>query len=117
MGLNAATSSRVRLGPMNDQTLRVQLGCRSYDIVVTSDSLARVGAFARARTQGKAALIVTDENARVHAAPIQQSLTAAGFRTALTIRSAGEAQKSLASAAQLYDSLIDLPADRRTLVV
>jgi 3-dehydroquinate synthase len=102
---------------MNDQTLRVQLGDRSYDIVVTSDSLARVGPFARANTQGNGALIVTDENARVHAAPIQQSLTAAGFRTALTIRSAGEAQKSLASAAQLYDSLIDLPADRRTLVV
>src|SRR5207248_3681026 len=56
-------------------------------------------------------------NARIHATPIQASLTVAGFRTALTIRSAGEAQKSLASAAQLYDTLIDLPADRRTLVV
>jgi 3-dehydroquinate synthase len=102
---------------MNDQTLRVQLGCRSYDIVVTSDSLCEVGPFARANAKGNAALIVTDENARVHAVPIQQSLTAAGFRTALTIRAAGEGQKSLTSAAQLYDSLIDLPADRRTLVV
>ncbi len=102
---------------MNDQTLRVQLGHRSYDIIVTSGSLNGVGTFARTRTQGNAALIVTDENARVYAAPIQASLTAAGFRTAVTIRSAGEAQKSLANAAQLYDSLIDLPADRRTLVV
>ena len=102
---------------MNDQLLHVNLGPRSYDIVVTADSLSRLGPFARRRTQGSTALIVTDENAKVHTETIQRSLIDAGFRTALTIRPAGEAQKSLASAAQLYDTLIDLPADRRTLIV
>ena len=102
---------------MNDQSLRVQLGPRSYDIVVTGDSLSRIGAFARERSKASAALVVTDENARIHAEPIRQSLTEAGFRTALTIRSAGEGQKSLEAAAQLYDALVALPADRRTLVV
>jgi 3-dehydroquinate synthase len=102
---------------MNDSTLRVNLRERSYDIVVTNDSLDSLGAFARQRTQGKLALVVTDEHARVHAAPIEQSLSAAGFRTSLAVRPSGEPQKSLESAAQLYDTLIDLSADRRTLVV
>jgi 3-dehydroquinate synthase len=102
---------------MNDQTLRVHLGERSYDLVVTGNSLHRLGAFARERVKGNTALIVTDENAKAHAPPIQQSLNEIGFRTALVIRPSGEGQKSLEVAAQLFDALIDLPADRRTLVV
>src|ERR1022692_3969440 len=102
---------------MSDQTLRVHLGERSYDILVTENSLHRLGAFARERTKGTTALIVTDENAQVHVPPIQQSLNENDFRTSLLIRPSGEAQKSLAPAAQLFDALIDLPADRRTLVV
>jgi 3-dehydroquinate synthase len=102
---------------MNEQTMRVQLGERSYDIVVTGDALSQVGAFARARVKGTSALLVTDANAKLHAEPIRASLNAAGFRTSIVVRPAGEAQKSLESAAPLYDALIDLPADRRTLVV
>jgi 3-dehydroquinate synthase len=102
---------------MNDQTLRVNLGRRSYDIVVTGNSLHQIGAFAREHAKGHTAVIITDENAKIHAGPIQQSLTEDGFRSSLLIRPAGEAQKSLASATQLYDALLDVPADRRTLVV
>jgi 3-dehydroquinate synthase len=102
---------------MHTPSLHVQLGERSYDIVVTADSLHSLGAFARQRCSGSTALVVTDENAAVHAEPVRRSLTDAGFRTALVIRAAGEAQKSLASASQLYDALVELPADRRTLVV
>lgn len=102
---------------MSAPSIRVQLGARSYDIVVGSSALPELGGFARACSKAATALIVTDENVRVHAGPIQRSLNDNGFRTALTIRPAGEAQKSLEAAAQLYDALIDLPADRRTLVV
>jgi 3-dehydroquinate synthase len=97
--------------------LRVQLDERSYDIVVTGNSLHHLGAFARQRAKGTAALIVTDENARVHVPAIERSLNETGFRTALAILPPGEGQKSLAVAGQFYDALVDLPADRRTLVV
>ncbi|MBM3992615.1 MAG: 3-dehydroquinate synthase [Planctomycetes bacterium] len=97
--------------------MRVNLGQRSYDIAVTADALRDVGVFAHARSQGKNAVIITDENARVHGQAVHTSLAAAGFRVAIVIRVAGESQKSLESAGQLYDVLIDLPADRRTLVV
>src|SRR5204862_4872142 len=40
-----------------------------------------------------------------------------GFSVAAAWRPSGEGQKSLAVAAELYDRLIDLPADRRTLIV
>lgn len=102
---------------MNEQTLRVQLQERSYDIVVSADALVGAGAFARARSKGATALVITDQNARIHAESVQRSMNGAGFRTTLVVRGAGEVQKSLASATQLYDALVDLPADRRTLIV
>jgi 3-dehydroquinate synthase len=102
---------------MNEHSLRVALGPRSYDIVVSADSLPRLGEFARARSKASTALVVTDDNARVHALAAQGSLSDAGFRAGLAVRNAGEGQKSLEAAKELYDALIDLPADRRTLVV
>src|SRR4051794_19031481 len=97
--------------------LRVQLGERSYDIAVTSDALASVGAFARERAAGARALVVTDTHVQPHAQVVRQSLEAAGFRTGLAALPAGEGQKSLDVARGLYDQLVDLPADRKTLVV
>jgi 3-dehydroquinate synthase len=102
---------------MTEKTLPVHLGERSYEIFVSVAALFRVGQFARARSKGNLAVIVTDENARSHAAPVQESLENAGFRTAVAVRPAGEAQKSLASAGELYDLLIEMSADRRTLIV
>jgi 3-dehydroquinate synthase len=98
-------------------SLRVNLGPRSYDIVVTTSDRAALGPFARQRSQGSTALIVTDENVAAHAAAVQHALAQVGFKAIVATRPAGETQKSLAVAAALYDALIDLPADRKTLVV
>lgn len=98
------------------QSLRVNLAERSYDIAITND-LAGVGAFARARCVGQTAFVISDQNVAVHAAAVRESLAAAGFRAAQATRPPGEAQKSLSVAAELYDGLIAMPADRKTLVV
>ncbi len=98
-------------------SLHVNLGPRSYDIVVTTHDRAGVGAFARSCSSGTTALIVTDENVVAHAEVVKHALLQSDFKTCLTVRPAGEAQKSLDVVAALYDSLIDLPADRKTLVV
>jgi 3-dehydroquinate synthase len=102
---------------MTPPTLRVHLQERSYDIAITTGELAGVGPFARTRLTGSRALVVTDANALSHAEVVRDSLAHAGFRTGLTVRPAGEGQKSLNVARELYDVLLDLPADRRTLVV
>jgi 3-dehydroquinate synthase len=98
-------------------TLRVNLGERSYDIAITSGDAAGLGPFARQRSQGSAAFVVGDENVRTHAGAVAEALTAAGFRVTPGVLPPGESQKSLASASALYDRLAEVPADRKTLVV
>jgi len=102
---------------MNHETLRVHLGPRSYDIAITSGDPAGLGSFARDRHRGSLALLVTDDNVRDHAEAASRTLTAAGLRTSVAVLPAGEATKSLANVALLYDRLADLQADRKTLVV
>jgi 3-dehydroquinate synthase len=97
--------------------LRVNLGDRSYDIVVTTNDGAGVGPFACQRSQGSSALVITDENVVAHAHAVRQALAQAGFSSGLAVRPAGEAQKALNVAAELYGALLDLPADRKSLVV
>ncbi|MBY0524911.1 MAG: 3-dehydroquinate synthase [Gemmataceae bacterium] len=102
---------------MTAPTVRVNLGPRSYDIVVTSGDLGGVGAFARQRVRGSLALVVADEHVQAHAATVATSLENAGFRTHTLALPSGEGQKCLSVAAQLYDQLAEMHADRQTLVV
>ncbi|MGE3803446.1 MAG: 3-dehydroquinate synthase [Gemmataceae bacterium] len=97
--------------------VRVELGPRSYDLVVTGDDLAGVGPFARARCAGKRAFLVVDQHATRYADAVAQALGQAGFEATAAVLPPGEQQKSLAVAASLYDRLAELQADRRTLVV
>jgi 3-dehydroquinate synthase len=98
-------------------SLRVDLGPRSYDIVLTRDDSAGVGPFARTNCRASSALVIADESVADRARDIDDSLRTVGFRTSLAFRPPGEGQKSLAVAGELYEKLLDLPADRRTLVV
>lgn len=97
--------------------LRVNLGPRSYDIAIVDRDSAGLGPFARQRSRGSSVLVIADEHVVTQARGAEQALQAAGFRTRLAIRPAGEAQKSLDVARALYEELLDLPADRHTLVV
>ena len=102
---------------MSEHALRVDLGERSYDIAVIHGDPAGIGPFARQRSRGELALVITDANVTDHAEVVARYLEQAGFRVALAVRPAGEAQKSLAAADELYAALIDQHADRRTLIV
>src|SRR5262245_2236985 len=102
---------------MPPELLRVDLGSRGYDVAIVSDETADFGGFVGQRAQAKSALIVAARNVAPFADRIVQELAVIGLRIKLTLRPPGEAQKSLAVAAELYEELLDLPADRRTLVV
>jgi 3-dehydroquinate synthase len=97
--------------------VRVALGERSYDIAITSGTLQALGPFARSRCSGSQAVVVSDENVAPHADAVAASLSAAGFRTTVKVVPAGEASKSLAVASKLYDTLAEVQADRKALVV
>lgn len=99
------------------ETVRVNLGARSYDIALGT-SAAGVGAFARAALpKSESALVVHDANTEPHAAAVRAELDAHGFRTARAAVPAGEASKCPARLADLYDALYDIAADRKTAVV
>jgi 3-dehydroquinate synthase len=99
-------------------TVRVNLGPRSYDIALTTATLANIGPFARAALpKAKLALVVADANTLLHAHPVEAAMKAAGFGTAIANVPSGEETKSQAELSKLYDSLYALAADRNTVVV
>jgi 3-dehydroquinate synthase len=102
---------------MTSTFLRVNLGERSYDIVVAHKEIGGPGPFARKTVPGKKALIITDANVAKNSQAVAASLERAGFTTETAVQPAGEGQKSLTVAAELYDRLVDCHADRQTLVV
>ena len=102
---------------MQPSPIHVDLGPRSYDIRIVHDNLAGIGDFARQRSKGKLAYVIGDENVTKHTQAVAAGLQSAEFQTEVVTLAAGEGQKSLATAGQLYDRLVDLHADRKTLVV
>src|SRR6516165_7918121 len=97
--------------------VRVNLAQRSYDIVITSNDGVGLGPFARQRARGTLAIVVTDEHVAAHGRAAGEALTAAGFRASVVVLPPGEEQKALSTASRLYDRLVELNADRQTLIV
>jgi 3-dehydroquinate synthase len=99
-------------------TVRVDLGPRSYDIAITSGAASGIGPFVRAALpKTSTALVVCDTNTQSHGRAVEAALGAAGLRTGFTPIPAGESSKCLEQLAPLYDALYDLAADRKTAVV
>ena len=105
--------------------VHVNLADRSYDIVVASGELPQAARMIESWSQvrqhksgSRSALVVTDVNVlETHAGQVVRSLREAGWRCEVEALPAGETTKSLEQANRLYDRLIDLQADRHTLVV
>lgn len=104
--------------------VRVDLGPRSYDVRVVSGGAERFGPFARnaldATWAGHSchrALVVTDENVAPLHGPFVAGLADVGITATLAVLPPGECTKSLDRAADLYEDLIRMRADRHTCVV
>jgi 3-dehydroquinate synthase len=95
----------------------VRLGERSYDVHIAAGDPAGAGAFARQRCKGSLAVVVTDEHVMPHAIDVLDSLIRAGFGAQILVLAPGEEQKSLTGAAYIYDRLVDVGADRQSLIV
>ncbi len=106
--------------------VHVSLGERSYDIDIVTGGLptfaGRLQAWLAARgfknSGARSVLIVTDGHVcHQHGAAVGASLHLAGFPCEIAILEPGEQTKSLAHAAELYDKLVAMQADRQTVVV
>lgn len=99
-------------------SVQVSLGERSYPIRITSAKLDKLGPEVAARTESSHAVIVTQPSiGRRYAGLVAQSLRAAGIKVRRLNVPEGDRNKSLKTAARLYDSLLDLGADRNTAML
>ncbi|GAB4132966.1 3-dehydroquinate synthase [Thermopirellula anaerolimosa] len=98
-------------------SVRVELGPRSYDILVGTDLLAQVGRIIGDLGRTSHVWVVTDEHvAPLYLSEVCNSLKEHGLRTDTWIVPAGEPSKSVETAAAGWQSLLDARADRGTVV-
>ena len=109
----------------DSQQVHVNLAERSYDIVIASNQLnsvaSEVGEWLTKRlgseTTRRSVLVVTDRNVAAHADVVAGSFSAADWTVERAVLDPGETTKSLAVIAGLYDRMVEMKADRRTVVV
>ncbi len=99
------------------QTVRVELAERSYDIEIGTGNLDRVGPFLADRADVTRVVVLTDENGRTpHADTVAESLVEQSVEVDVVVVEPGEPTKSIDMAAGLWEGLLELGADRKTVV-
>src|SRR5437870_11689097 len=103
---------------MTSMIINVNLGLRSYRIVVESGALDTVGArLAELRVGSRVALVSDAAVLRLYGKTVGQSLESAGFVVATVEVPEGEAAKTLAVAARCWDALLAAGLDRTSTVL
>jgi len=107
-------------------TVHVDLGPRSYDIVLVNNEMSSIASLIQtwcgkhaylSNTPAKA-IIITDRNVNdAYANPVKQYLADAGWNCSLAELEPGETSKRIEVASHLYDQLVEMKADRQTVVV
>ena len=96
----------------------VNLGARSYSIVVEAGALGSVGERLRALGVGQRAALVTDAAImRLHGAAVAGSLDRAGFTLTVIEVPEGEAAKTLAVAEHCWDRVLAAGLDRTSTIL
>ncbi len=97
--------------------IRVNLAERSYDIEIGSGTLADAGRFLADRVKVTHVVLITDDNVHnPHAMEVAGSLGEQDIEVDVIVVEPGEESKSLEVAEGLWRGLLDLGADRKTIV-
>jgi 3-dehydroquinate synthase len=103
---------------ISDSEVTVELGARSYPVVVGSDLLGTLGTrLAALGFGGRCGLVTTTRVAALYREPVVRALKTAGLDPAIVELPDGEEHKNLASLAVIYDRLIEAGLDRQSVVV
>jgi 3-dehydroquinate synthase len=99
-------------------TVTVDLGARSYDILIGRGLLDRAGSEIAARLPGVRAAVVTDETvARLHLNSLKASLRAAGIDHTIVTVPPGEESKSFPTLAAVVDGILAARIERNDVVI
>jgi len=99
------------------KTVNVDLGPRSYDIVIGEDMLGRAGELIAPHAQGRVCVVTDQTVYDLHYAALEASLSAAGLSVHVIIRPPGEAQKCFAVLEKIMDELLEIGFDRNDCVI
>ena len=100
------------------EIVTVDLGDRSYDIVVGRDVLARAGTLMSGVLRQKRVIIVTDTIvARLHLETLAESLRASGLAFETVTLPPGEQSKSFDQFQELLETILDFGIERGTCLV
>lgn len=100
------------------QTVRVDLAERSYDIQIGDGNMDRAGPRLCETGRVSHAVVITDENVeQPHGDCVAESLAKEDVEVALVVVEPGEPTKSIESAAGLWEHMLKLGADRKSVVV
>lgn len=97
--------------------IRVQLGDRSYDVIVGAGVASRLGELLPPHPNAEKAFVVTHPDLRDHASGVMQQLQLAGLEVVELLVPDGEACKSLSVVTDLYGKLAENQAHRHDIVV
>lgn len=98
--------------------LKVELGKRSYDILIGYDIMSRLGEEMKNLGFRGRLLVITDENVHpLYTLPCLQSLEEAGFSVGVSVVAPGEESKSWPVAEKLFSSALDFSLDRDSGIV
>jgi len=103
---------------VGDETIRVELGARAYDVVVGADLLDGLGARLRSLGfAGRCGLVTSDRVGALYRKPVERSLALAGFAPIVVEVPDGEQHKTLATLERVYDALLRAGIERRTPLI
>jgi 3-dehydroquinate synthase len=103
---------------MNQQTIKIALGDRSYDIRIGAGILDTIGPLCRELgLSGTTAVISNTTVAPLYYNTVRASLEDAGFRPVLIELPDGEQYKNSATLSLIYDALVDSALDRGSFIV
>jgi 3-dehydroquinate synthase len=104
--------------PAAADRLRVELGGRSYPIIIGSGLIGDAGALIAPVLPRPSAIVVSDETvAALYLEPVLDALAAAGIAAGSVVLPAGEATKDFAHLQLLCDRLLDAGAERSTTLI
>lgn len=99
-------------------TVTVDLGQRSYDILIEEQLLDKAGScIAGLRTQGNTAIVTNTTVAPLYASRLAQTLKQSGFNTAVIELPDGEQFKTHDQLQRIYSSMLAAGLDRQSLLI
>lgn len=117
-GMTGMTGRAAAAEPDANAGVGVDLGGRSYDILIGAGLIARTGAELSARLKTRRAVIVTDATvADLYLSATQDSLAGAGIETHSVVVRPGEASKDFATLERLTEDILKHGLERRDLLV